>query len=246
MLEVENVHAYYRGNEALKGVSLEVGPGEIIALIGANGAGKTTLLNCISGLHTDMVGRISFGGTDIAGAPAHKLVKHGLVQCPENRQLFGSMTVEENLEMGAYLWSEQNRGESLSKRLEHMLRKFPVLKSRRRQLAGTLSGGEQQMVAIARGLMSDPKLLMLDEPSLGLAPIIVEEVFGIIKEMRNEGRTILLVEQNAIAALDLSDRAYLLETGSVTFSGPSNDFMKDARVRRAYLGKDLEAPNSSC
>ena len=246
MLEVENVHAYYRGNEALKGVSLEVGPGEIIALIGANGAGKTTLLNCISGLHTDMVGRISFGGKDISGAPAHKLVKHGLVQCPENRQLFGSMTVQENLEMGAYLWSEQNRGESLSKRLEHMLRKFPVLKSRRRQLAGTLSGGEQQMVAIARGLMSDPKLLMLDEPSLGLAPIIVEEVFGIIKEMRNEGRTILLVEQNAIAALDLSDRAYLLETGSVTFSGPSNVFMKDARVRRAYLGKDLEAPNSSC
>lgn len=246
MLEVENVHAYYRGNEALKGVSLEVGPGEIIALIGANGAGKTTLLNCISGLHTDMVGRISFGGADISDAPAHKLVKHGLVQCPENRQLFGSMTVQENLEMGAYLWSEQNRGESLSKRLEHMLRKFPVLKSRRRQLAGTLSGGEQQMVAIARGLMSDPKLLMLDEPSLGLAPIIVEEVFGIIKEMRNEGRTILLVEQNAIAALDLSDRAYLLETGSVTFSGPSNVFMKDARVRRAYLGKDLEAPNSSC
>ncbi|MFH0958276.1 MAG: ABC transporter ATP-binding protein [Pseudomonadota bacterium] len=246
MLEVENIHAYYRGNEALKGVSLEVGPGEIIALIGANGAGKTTLLNCISGLHTDMVGRISFEGADISSAPAHKLVKHGLVQCPENRQLFGSMTVEENLEMGAYLWSEQNRGESLSKRLELMLRKFPVLKSRRRQLAGTLSGGEQQMVAIARGLMSNPKLLMLDEPSLGLAPIIVEEVFGIIRELKNEGRTILLVEQNAIAALDLSDRAYLLETGSVTFSGPSNVFMEDARVRRASWGNDLEASSSSC
>ncbi len=240
MLKVENLHAYYQGNEALKGVSLEVNPGEIIALIGANGAGKTTLLNCISGLHTDMVGRISFRGADIARAPAHKLVKQGLVQCPENRQLFGPMTVEENLEMGAYLWPAKIGSVAFNKRMEDVFQRFPVLKSRRKQSAGTLSGGEQQMVAIARGLMSDPKLLMLDEPSLGLAPIIVQEVFRIIKEMRNEGRTILLVEQNAIAALALSDRAYLLETGRVTFSGPSNAFMTDERVRRAYLGNDLE------
>lgn len=244
MLKVENLHAYYQGNEALKGVSLEVNPGEIIALIGANGAGKTTLLNCISGLHTDMVGRISFRGADIARAPAHKLVKQGLVQCPENRQLFGPMTVEENLEMGAYLWPAKIGSVDFNKRIEDVFQRFPVLKSRRKQSAGTLSGGEQQMVAIARGLMSDPKLLMLDEPSLGLAPIIVEEVFRIIKEMRNEGRTILLVEQNAIAALALSDRAYLLETGRVTFSGPSNAFMTDERVRRAYLGNDLEAKDS--
>jgi branched-chain amino acid transport system ATP-binding protein len=244
MLKVENLHAYYYGNEALKGVSLEVSPGEIIALIGANGAGKTTLLNCISGLHADMVGRISFGGVDISKAPAHKLVKQGLVQCPENRQLFGPMTVEENLEMGAYLWSAKIGSVDFNKRIEDVFQRFPVLKSRRKQSAGTLSGGEQQMVAIARGLMSDPKLLMLDEPSLGLAPIIAEEVFRIIKEMRSEGRTILLVEQNAIAALALSDRAYLLETGRLTFSGPSNEFMKDARVRRAYLGNDLEVQNS--
>jgi len=244
MLKVENLHAYYHGNEALKGVSLEVSPGEIIALIGANGAGKTTLLNCISGLHTDMVGRISFRGVDISKAPAHKLVKQGLVQCPENRQLFGPMTVEENLEMGAYLWSAKIGSVDFNKRIEDVFQRFPVLKSRRKQSAGTLSGGEQQMVAIARGLMSDPKLLMLDEPSLGLAPIIAEEVFRIIKEMRSEGRTILLVEQNAIAALALSDRAYLLETGRLTFSGPSNEFMKDARVRRAYLGNDLEVKNS--
>ncbi|MFA6221093.1 MAG: ABC transporter ATP-binding protein [Desulfomonilaceae bacterium] len=244
MLKVENLHAYYQGNEALKGVSLEVNPGEIIALIGANGAGKTTLLNCISGLHTDMVGRISFRGADIVRAPAHKLVKQGLVQCPENRQLFGPMTVEENLEMGAYLWPAKIGSVAFNKRMEDVFQRFPVLKSRRKQSAGTLSGGEQQMVAIARGLMSDPKLLMLDEPSLGLAPIIVQEVFRIIKEMRNEGRTILLVEQNAIAALALSDRAYLLETGRVTFSGPSNVFMTDERVRRAYLGNDLEVKTS--
>lgn len=240
MLRIENLHAFYRGNEALKGVSLDVDQGEIVALIGANGAGKTTLLNCVSGLHTDMIGQITFNGKDISGAPAHELVKQGLVQCPENRQLFSVMTVQENLEMGAYLWSGDIRGVSLAKRIEDMFLKFPVLKSRRRQLAGTLSGGEQQMVAIARGLMSDPKLFMLDEPSLGLAPIIVEDLFRIIKEMRNEGRTILLVEQNALAALALSDKAYLLETGRLTLGGPSTMFMKDDRVRRAYLGNDLD------
>lgn len=241
MLRIENLHAFYRGNEALKGVSLEVEQGEIIALIGANGAGKTTLLNCASGIHTDKVGHMSFDGEDISGAPPHELVKRGVVQCPENRQLFSVMTVQENLEMGAYLWRGDIRGVSLQKRLEEIFRKFPVLKSRRRQLAGTLSGGEQQMVAIARGLMSNPKLFMLDEPSLGLAPIIVEELFHIIKGMRDEGTTILLVEQNALAALALSDRAYLLETGRLTLSGPSTMFMKDDRVRKAYLGDDLDA-----
>lgn len=240
MLRIENLHAFYRGNEALKGVSLDVGQGEIVALIGANGAGKTTLLNCVSGIHTDMIGQITFNGKNIAGEPAHELVKQGLVQCPENRQLFGVMSVQENLEMGAYLATGEIQGVSLAKRIEDMFLKFPVLKSRRRQLAGTLSGGEQQMVAIARGLMSDPKLFMLDEPSLGLAPIIVEDMFRIIKEMKNEGRTILLVEQNALAALALSDRAYLLETGRLTLGGSSTMFMKDDRVRRAYLGNDID------
>ncbi len=240
MLRIENLHAFYRGNEALKGVSLDVGQGEIVALIGANGAGKTTLLNCVSGIHTDMIGQITFNGKNIAGEPAHELVKQGLVQCPENRQLFGVMSVQENLEMGAYLATGEIQGVSLAKRIEDMFLKFPVLKSRRRQLAGTLSGGEQQMVAIARGLMSDPKLFMLDEPSLGLAPIIVEDMFRIIKEMKNEGRTILLVEQNALAALALSDRAYLLETGRLTLGGSSTMFVKDDRVRRAYLGNDID------
>ncbi len=240
MLRIENLHAFYRGNEALKGVSLDVGQGEIVALIGANGAGKTTLLNCVSGIHTDMIGQITFNGKNIAGEPAHELVKQGLVQCPENRELFGVMSVQENLEMGAYLATGEIQGVSLAKRIEDMFLKFPVLKSRRRQLAGTLSGGEQQMVAIARGLMSDPKLFMLDEPSLGLAPIIVEDMFRIIKEMKNEGRTILLVEQNALAALALSDRAYLLETGRLTLGGSSTMFMKDDRVRRAYLGNDID------
>lgn len=240
MLKVEDLHAYYGGNEALKGISLEVGTGEIVALIGANGAGKTTLLNCLSGLHAHMSGRISFEGKDVSSAPAHELVKRGLIQCPENRQLFSPMTVEENLEMGAYLWSAKTGGVTLSDRIENVLHKFPVLKHRRKQRAGTLSGGEQQMVAIARGLMSDPKLLMLDEPSLGLAPLIVEEVFSIIREMRNEGRTILLVEQNAVAALSLSDRAYLLETGRLTLSGPAAMFIKDESVRRAYLGNSLD------
>ncbi len=240
MLRIENLHAFYRGNEALKGVSLDVGQGEIVALIGANGAGKTTLLNCVSGIHTDMIGQITFNGKNIAGEPAHELVKQGLVQCPENRELFGVMSVQENLEMGAYLATGEIQGVSLAKRIEDMFLKFPVLKSRRRQLAGTLSGGEQQMVAIARGLMSDPKLFMLDEPSLGLAPIIVEDMFRIIKEMKNEGRTILLVEQNALAALALSDRAYLLETGRLTLGGSSTMFVKDDRVRRAYLGNDID------
>ncbi len=236
MLRIENLHAYYRGNQALKGVSLEVKEGEVVSLIGANGAGKTTLLNCISGLHAERKGRIWFRGKDISRVQPRELVRQGLVQCPENRQLFGPMTVEENLHMGAYLRSGNMRASSLRIEVDRLLERFPALKSRRKQRAGTLSGGEQQMVAIARSLMSDPQLLMLDEPSLGLAPMLVQEVFCIIKQMQNEGRTILLVEQNALGALSLSDRAYLLETGKLTMSGQSSTLITDQRVRSAYLG----------
>ncbi len=240
MLTVENLHAFYRGNEALRGVSLEIAEGEVVALVGTNGAGKTTLLNCISGLHSDKKGTMYFGGRDISNVPPHTMVKLGIVQCPENRQLFGPMTVKENLELGAYSWSSNGRARSMSEQLQEMLKIFPALKSRWNFPASTLSGGEQQMVAIARALMSNPKLLMLDEPSLGLAPMLVEEIFSIIRRLKDQGRTILLVEQNAIEALNLSDRAYLLEAGCLTLSGSSEAFLSDARVRRAYLGDDVE------
>lgn len=241
MLRIENLCAYYRGNQALKGVSLEVQQGEVVSLIGSNGAGKTTLLNCISGLHTHKTGSILFRDKNVSQAQPHDLVMLGLVQVPENRQLFGPMTVEENLQMGAYLRSGKMTGATLRKEIDTLLERFPALKSRRKQRAGTLSGGEQQMVAIGRGLMANPQLLMLDEPSLGLAPMMVLEIFSIIKQLQREGCTILLVEQNALGALSLSDRAYLLETGRLTMSGQSSTLIADKRVRRAYLGHDLEA-----
>jgi branched-chain amino acid transport system ATP-binding protein len=241
MLRIENPHAYYRGNYALKGVSLEVSQGEIVCLIGSNGAGKTTLLNCISGLHEDRRGVIIFRDQDVSRLQAHELVGLGLVQCPENRQLFGPMTVEENLQMGAYLRSIHMRSSELRREIEKLFEKFPALKSRQKQRAGTLSGGEQQMVAICRSLMSAPKLLMMDEPSLGLAPMVVEEIFGIIRQLQLEGTTILLVEQNAMGALSVSDRAYLIETGRLTASGLSSTLLADKKVRRAYLGYDFKS-----
>jgi branched-chain amino acid transport system ATP-binding protein len=239
MLRVQNIEAHYGGNRALKGVSLEVRQGEIVCLIGANGAGKTTLLNCLSGIHPARNGKVFFMGEDVSHASSQKMVRLGIVQVPENRQLFGPLTVEENLEMGAYSRARQINKKRLVSEMERVFQLFPPLKARRKQRAGTLSGGEQQMVAIGRGLMSDPRLLLLDEPSLGLAPLIVREIFRIIQELQREGRTILLVEQNALGALTISQRAYVLESGSVTTSGPAAVLIQDAEVRRAFLGQDV-------
>jgi len=239
MLKVERIEAYYRGNQALKGISLEVNEGEIVCLIGANGAGKSTLLNCLSGVHPDRRGNIVFMGQDVSHANSQELVRLGIVQVPENRQLFGPMTVEENLEMGAYLRGGRTSSASLTKEMDRIFDRFPALASRRKQRAGTLSGGEQQMVAMGRGLMSKPRLLLLDEPSLGLAPLVVQDIFRIIQELRKEGRTILLVEQNALGALAISQRAYVIETGRVTLTGPADQLMKDEGVRRAFLGQEI-------
>jgi branched-chain amino acid transport system ATP-binding protein len=239
MLQVQNIEAHYGGNRALKGVSLEVRQGEIVCLIGANGAGKTTLLNCLSGIHSARKGKVFFMGEDVSSASSQKMVRLGIVQVPENRQLFGPLTVEENLEMGAYSRARQINKKRLVSEMERVFQLFPPLKARRKQRAGTLSGGEQQMVAIGRGLMSDPRLLLLDEPSLGLAPLIVREIFRIIQELQREGRTILLVEQNALGALTISQRAYVLESGSVTTSGPAAVLIQDPEVRRAFLGQDV-------
>jgi branched-chain amino acid transport system ATP-binding protein len=239
MLTVQDLEAYYRGNQALKGVSLEVTQGEIVCLIGANGAGKSTLLNCISGVHADRTGKILFEGADITFTTSQARVKMGIVQVPENRQLFGPLTVEENLEMGAYLRAPHISSAELQKEVQAVLERFPALSSRRKQRAGSLSGGEQQMVAMGRGLMSNPRLLLLDEPSLGLAPLLVREVFRTVEELRNEARTILLVEQNALGALAISQRAYVLETGRVTLSGTARELMENDGVRYAFLGHDV-------
>ncbi len=241
MLKVENLDAYYGGNRALKAVSLEVKQGEIVCLIGANGAGKTTLLNCLSGVHPDRSGKILFMDKDVSRAHSQELVRLGIVQVPESRQLFGPLTLEENLEMGAYLRAGKMSDDDFVGAMDSIFKHFPVLKQRRRQRASTLSGGEQQMVAIGRGLMADPRLLLLDEPSLGLAPLVVREIFGIIQELRKEGRTILLVEQNALGAMTISDRAYVIENGQVTVSGPAVELMQDEKVRSAFLGQDVAA-----
>lgn len=244
MLLIDNIYAYYGGNQALKGVSLEVREGEIVCLIGANGAGKTTLLNCISGVHPDRVGRLSFMGRDVSRANSQQLVRMGIVQVPENRQLFGPLTVRENLEMGAYLRAGSLSGADLEKEIQAVMDRFPPLKSRLSQRAGTLSGGEQQMVALGRGLMANPRLLLLDEPSLGLAPLIAREIFRIVRELQAEGKTILLVEQNAVAALSNANRGYVMETGRVTLTGEAQDLMKDSRVRKAFLGQDVHCDSA--
>ena len=232
MLAVNDIHVYYGSIHAVKGVSLEVNEGEIVTLIGANGAGKSTVLNTISGLLHPRGGSVTFMGQDLKGVPPHKLVARGMAQVPEGRRIFLQMTVEENLEMGAYTQSKA----SIDGSIEDVYRRFPRLQERRKQIAGTLSGGEQQMLAMGRALMSHPRLLMLDEPSMGLAPILVEQIFDIIRELHAAGTTIPLVEQNAQAALSVADRAYVLETGRISLSGTGAELMASDKVREAYLG----------
>ena len=231
ILKIDDINVFYGSIHAIKGISLEVNEGEIVTLIGANGAGKTTTLHTVSGLLRPRSGSIQFCGEDITKVPAHKLVERGLAHCPEGRRVFLQMTVQENLDMGAYI-----RRDDFSARLDEVYELFPRLKERRKQVAGTLSGGEQQMLAMGRALMSKPKLLMLDEPSMGLAPILVEQIFDIIKNLHAIGTTILLVEQNAQAALSIADRAYVLETGKITLSGTGAELAKSDEVRKAYLG----------
>jgi len=232
MLKVEDLHVYYGSIHAIKGVSFEVNEGEIVTLIGANGAGKSTTLNTVAGLLKPRHGHISFEGKEIAGTPASKIVPHGMALCPEGRRVFQQMTVRENLEMGGYT---RPAGE-IAASLDDVFTRFPRLKERHRQVAGTLSGGEQQMLAMGRALMSKPKLLMLDEPSMGLAPILVEQIFDIIGELNRAGTTILLVEQNAQMALSIANRAYVLETGNIVKEGDAHLLMNDDDVRKAYLG----------
>ncbi|MGI8491348.1 MAG: ABC transporter ATP-binding protein [Acidimicrobiales bacterium] len=231
LLELQDVEVFYGQVQALKGVSIAVGRGEIVALIGANGAGKTTTLKTISGVRPVKVGRILFDGRDITGMPGHKRVGLGLCQAPEGRGIFPGMTVAENLEMGAY-----NRRDKLALDYERVYGLFPRLAERRRQVGGTLSGGEQQMLAIARALMARPQVLLLDEPSMGLAPKLVSQICSIIKEINEQGTTVLVVEQNAVQALSLAHRAYVLEIGKVVREAPAAELLHDPAVREAYLG----------
>jgi branched-chain amino acid transport system ATP-binding protein len=234
ILEVEDVHTFYGSIEALKGISIEVYEGEIVTLIGSNGAGKSTTLRSINGLNHPERGRIRFEGKDITRTPAHEVVKRGISQSPEGRKLFPRMSVLENLEMGAFQRVDRS---GLRQDLERVYSLFPRLAERKHQKAGTLSGGEQQMCAIGRALMAHPKLLLLDEPSMGLAPIFVEKIFEIVKEINEQGTSILLVEQNALMALDVASRGYVLETGSVALAGPAEELRKDEGVRKTYLGE---------
>ena len=231
MLKIDDIHVYYGAIHAIKGVSFEVNEGEIVALIGANGAGKSTILKTISGLMHPRSGSISFMGENITHTDAYKLVRHGLAHVPEGRRIFLQMTVQENLDMGAFTQKSVSRED-----LDMVFQLFPRLKERRNQVAGTLSGGEQQMLAMSRALMSHPKLMMLDEPSMGLAPILVDQIFSIIKDLHKAGTTILLVEQNASKALKIADRAYVLETGNITLSGTGADLSQSDEVKKAYLG----------
>ena len=232
ILKVSDINVYYGAIHAIKGVSFQVNPGEIVTLIGANGAGKSTTLQTVSGLLHSRTGSIEFLGENLMGVPAHKIVAKGLAQVPEGRRVFLQMTVEENLEMGAYTRS----GGGIDADLEKVYAYFPRLMERRRQIAGTLSGGEQQMLAMGRALMSRPKLLMLDEPSMGLAPILVEQIFEIIQTLHKAGTTILLVEQNAQAALSIADRGYVLETGKIVTSGTGAELLASPEIKKAYLG----------
>jgi branched-chain amino acid transport system ATP-binding protein len=232
MLKLENIHTSYGPIEALRGIDIEVGDGEIVSLIGSNGAGKSTCLMTISGVLRLSAGKIVLGGSDVAGMPPHEIVQMGISQVPEGRRIFPKLTVRENLEMGAF----PGQGNFLS-RLENVYRLFPILMERHRQFGGTLSGGEQQMLAIGRALMSGPRLLLLDEPSLGLAPIMVAKIFRTIIEINREGVTVLLVEQNAKAALRLSHRGYVIENGSITLQGKSEELLGNEKVRHAYLGE---------
>lgn len=232
LLEVNDIHVYYGAIHAIKGVSFYVDKGEIVTLIGANGAGKSTTLNTVAQLLKPRSGSISFSGKDLARVQAADMVRYGMALCPEGRRIFQQMTVRENLEMGGFTRTPAQ----ILASMDEMFQRFPRLKEREKQVAGTLSGGEQQMLAIGRAMMSAPSLLMLDEPSMGLAPILVEQIFDIIKELHAAGVTILLVEQNAQIALSIADRAYVLETGTISKSGLADDLLHDDSVRKAYLG----------
>ena len=233
LLEVEDLRVHYGKIEAIRGISIEVDEGEIVTLIGANGAGKTTTLKTLSGLRRVSSGRVRFDGSDITGVAGHKRVLLGICQAPEGRGIFPGMTVLENLDMGTYA----RKSPDYDGDLDRVFTLFPRLAERRRQPGGTLSGGEQQMLAIGRALMSEPRVLLLDEPSLGLAPILVQQVFATIKEINEQGTTILLVEQNALQALTIAHRGYVLQTGNVVLSGPADDLRKNEMVRKAYLGE---------
>ena len=235
MLKVSDINVYYGAIHALKGISFHVEEGEIVSLIGANGAGKTTTMQTISGLLRSRTGSITFRDTEISKTEPHKIVRMGLAQVPEGRRVFSTMTVQENLEMGAYSLTGK-KGATTAQDLEMVFDRFPRLKERRRQVAGTLSGGEQQMLAIGRALMSHPSMLLLDEPSMGLAPLLVQEIFDCIQQVNKGGTTILLVEQNAKMALSVSHRAYVLETGTIVLEGPAADLLANDQVKHAYLG----------
>lgn len=233
MLEVNNLNVHYGAIHALKGISFHLDEGEIVALIGTNGAGKSTTLHTISGLLQPTEGNFLFRGEDITAVPPQDIVKHGIIQVPEGRKIFARMTVLENLEMGAYIFNDRDQIEA---DIERAFTQFPRLKERQKQLGGTLSGGEQQMLAMARALMSRPRLLLMDEPSMGLAPILVEQVFDIIREINESGTTVLLVEQNAQMALSIADRGYVLETGKIVLSGTGGELLVNPQVKEAYLG----------
>lgn len=234
MLEVKDLHVYYGVIQALKGISFEVNQGEVIALIGANGAGKTTTLQTLTGILQAKSGSIMFEGKDLTKVPAHKIVEMGMAHVPEGRRVFSDMTVYENLLMGAYTRKDKNE---IAESLEMVYKRFPRLKERQGQRSGTLSGGEQQMLAMGRALMSKPRIILMDEPSMGLSPIFVNEIFNIIKDVSEGGTTVLLVEQNAKKALSIADRAYVLETGNITLEGKAEDLLHNEAVQKAYLGE---------
>ena len=234
MLKITDLEVYYGVIQAIKGISFEVKEGEVIALIGANGAGKTTILHTVTGLIAPKAGRIEFEGTDITKTPAHKIVSMGMAHVPEGRRVFAQLSVYENLKLGAYTRSDKTE---IEQTLEMVYKRCPRLKERRNQAAGTLSGGEQQMLAMGRALMSHPKIILMDEPSMGLSPIFVNEIFDIIKEVSAGGTTVLLVEQNAKKALGIADRAYVLETGNIVLTGEAKALMNDESIKKAYLGE---------
>ena len=234
MLSIENLQVYYGVINAIKGISFEVNAGEIIALIGANGAGKTTILHTITGLVSPKSGSILFEGRDLIKTPAHKIVSLGMAHVPEGRRIFQQLTVYENLKLGAFTLKDSKQ---IEKNLAYVYEHFPRLKERKNQVAGTLSGGEQQMLAMGRALMSNPKILLMDEPSMGLSPLLVGEIFSIIGEVSADGTTVLLVEQNAKKALSIADRAYVLETGKISLEGKASDLINDEKVKKAYLGE---------
>lgn len=235
MLKVEKLNVYYGVIHAIEDVSLEVNNGEIVTLIGANGAGKTTILHTITGLKKAAAGSVSWDGIDLLKEDPSKIITHGVAHVPEGRHVFIDMTVRENLEMGAYMYGRKEK-DKVAERMEAVFKKFPRLKERQNQLAGTFSGGEQQMLAVGRALMSDPKIILMDEPSMGLSPLLVQEIFDIIKEVNEQGITILLVEQNAKMALKIANRAYVLETGKIKLSGDAKELLRNDEVRKAYLG----------